>query len=100
MKVPASPSIRRTPDGVHPIAGMAPLKLNPATVNAHGAVRAAYDAVREDERVNAIKAAAKAESQHAYQQALAASANLARRSATAYARSVSAFVKPEALPPF
>jgi hypothetical protein len=79
---------------------MAPLPLDPALVAELGIVRVAFDAVREDERVNAIKARAKVESQRAYEAASAASADLARRSAEAYARSVAAFVKPEALPPF
>jgi hypothetical protein len=100
LRVPNGPVIRRTADGVHPVAEMAPLKLDPAAVATVGAVRAAFDALRSDARVDAIKATAKAESQQSYEQAVAASANLARRTATAYTRSVSAFVKPEALPPF
>jgi hypothetical protein len=101
--VPKPPSRRAVVsrrDGVHPIAAMEPLPLDPVDVNAFGVVRAAFDAVHNDDRVNAIKHAAKAESQKSFEQALAASANLARRTATAYVKSVSAFVKPEALPPF
>jgi hypothetical protein len=100
MKVPSRATVRVSPDGVHPIAAMPPLKINAAEVHAVGIVRAAFNAVREDARVDTLKAAARAESQQAYEAALAASANLARRTATAYTRSVAAFVKPEALPPF
>lgn len=100
MKPPARASVRRSADGVHPIAAMPPLKLNAAEVARVGAVRAAFNAVRDDARVDTLTAAAKAESQQSYEQAIAASANLARRTAEAYARSVSAFVKPDALPTF
>lgn len=84
MRLPASPGVRPTADGVHPIAALAPLDLDAAEVARVGIVRAAFDAVHEDARVDALKAAARSESQDAYVAALAASANLARRTATAY----------------
>lgn len=100
MRATSAPAVRPNADGSHPIAAMPPLKLDPAAVASVGVVRASFDAVRDDARVNALKAAAKAESQKSYEAALAASANLARRTATAYARRGASFTRPEAMPPF
>ncbi|WP_346960759.1 hypothetical protein [uncultured Arthrobacter sp.] len=101
MRPPSRPVVRRSADGIHPIAALPPLKLNAADVERVGVPRAALNAVRDDARVDEIKAAARSESQEAYEAAIAASANLARRTATAYARSVAAFVKPgDDKPPF
>lgn len=85
MRAPASPAVPRRPDGVHPIAAMAPLPLDANRVAAVGAVRAAYDAVRDDPRMAALMTDARAEGHPAYVAALTASANLARRTAKAYA---------------
>lgn len=89
---PVAPAAR------HPVYTIPPLPLDAATVDRVGVVRASFYAVAACPDVARYRLVAQGD-RHALAALSHATADLARRTAVAYAASVAAFTQPEALPP-